>query len=55
MTENMADYRLTPLNRTVFKMPPGLYEDEQLVFQPGPDGTVYSAVLAGMVLRRTEP
>ncbi len=50
MTENMVDYRLTPLNRTVFKMPPGMYEDEQVVFHPGPDGRVHSAVLAGMVL-----
>ena len=52
MTENLADYRLTPLCRTVFKMPPGMYVDEQLVFQPGPDGRVHSVVLAGMVLPR---
>ncbi len=55
MTENLVDYRLTPLCRTVFKMPPGMYVDEQLVFQPGPDGRVHSAVLAGMVLRRAGP
>ena len=55
MTENMVDYRLTPLCRTVFNMPDGMYVDEQLVFQPGPDGRVHSAVLAGMVLRRTGP
>ncbi|MBN2475280.1 MAG: serine hydrolase [Pirellulales bacterium] len=55
MTENMVDYRLTPLNRTVFKMPPGMYEDEQLVFQVGPDGSVHGTVLAGMILRRTDP
>jgi len=52
MTENMVDYRLTPLNRTVFKMPPGMYVDEQLVFQLGPDGTVHSVILANMTLPR---
>ena len=55
MTENMVDYRLTPLNRTVFKMSPGMYLGEELVFQPDADGRVHSAVLAGMVLRRIEP
>lgn len=55
MTENMVDYRLTPLNRTVFAMPAGMYVDEHLVFQAGPDGKVHSAVLANMVLRRTNP
>ena len=46
---NLADYRLTPLCRGVFKLPPGMYADEELVFQPGPDGRVHSVVLAGMV------
>jgi CubicO group peptidase (beta-lactamase class C family) len=32
MTENAADYRLTPLNHRVFAFPPGLYADEHLVF-----------------------
>jgi CubicO group peptidase (beta-lactamase class C family) len=32
MTENAADYRLTPLTRRVFALPPGLYTDEHLVF-----------------------
>jgi len=53
MTENMVDYRLTPLNRQVFNMPPGMYEDEQLVFQLDADGRVHSAILAGMPLRRS--
>jgi CubicO group peptidase (beta-lactamase class C family) len=53
MTENEFDYRLTPLNRFVFKMPRGLYTDEELVFQAGANGRVHSAVLANMVLRRT--
>jgi serine beta-lactamase-like protein LACTB len=52
MTENEFDYRLTPLNRYVFKMPPGLYTDEQLVFQVGKDGKAHSAVLANMTLPR---
>jgi serine beta-lactamase-like protein LACTB len=52
MTENEFDYRLTPLNRTVFKMPPGLYVDEQLVFQVGRDGRVHSILLANMELKR---
>jgi len=55
MTENMVDYRLTPLCRSVFKMPPGMYVDEQLVFQAGPDGKVHSVILANMVLRRRSP
>lgn len=55
MTENMVDYQLTPLNRTVFKMPPGMYENEELVFQLSPVGRVHTAVLAGMELRRTGP
>ena len=55
MTENMVDYRLTPLNRTVFNMPPGMYESEELVFQVSPVGRVHTAVLAGMELRRRNP
>ncbi|MBM3832771.1 MAG: beta-lactamase family protein [Verrucomicrobia bacterium] len=52
MTENEYDNRLTPLNQTVFKMPPGLYIDEQLVFQLDTRGKVHRAVLANMTLRR---
>lgn len=52
MTENEYDNRLWPLNRTVFKMPPGLYTDEQLVFQSDARGSVHSAVLANMPLKR---
>ena len=52
MTENMVDYRLTPLNRTVFGMPTGMYVDEHLVFQVGMGGKVHSVVLANMVLPR---
>ncbi|MBI4663488.1 MAG: beta-lactamase family protein [Verrucomicrobia bacterium] len=52
MTENEFDYRLTPVNQAVFKMPPGLYTDEHLVFQMDANGKVHSAVLANMPLRR---
>lgn len=52
MTENMVDYRLTPLNRTVFNLPSGMYTDEQLVFQLGKDGRAHSAILANMTLKR---
>jgi serine beta-lactamase-like protein LACTB len=52
MTENEFDNRLAPLNRYVFKMPPGLYTDEQLVFQADARGQVHSAVLANMTLKR---
>jgi CubicO group peptidase (beta-lactamase class C family) len=55
MTENMVDYRLVPVNQTVFNMPEGMYEGEHLVFQVGPDGRVHSTVLAGMLLRRIDP
>jgi hypothetical protein len=54
MTENEFDNRLWPLNQTVFKMPSGLYTDEQLVFLPGANGEVHSAVLANMTLKRSK-
>jgi serine beta-lactamase-like protein LACTB len=52
MTENEFDNRLWPLNRTVFKMPPGLYTGEHLVFQMDARDRVHTAVLANMPLRR---
>jgi hypothetical protein len=52
MTENEFDNRLWPLNRTVFRMPPGLYAGEHLVFQVDARGRVHTAVLANMPLRR---
>jgi hypothetical protein len=52
MTENEFDNRLTPLTGTVFQMPPGLYADEQLVFQTDRNGKPHTAVLANMPLRR---
>jgi CubicO group peptidase (beta-lactamase class C family) len=52
MTENEFDYRLSPINGSVFQMPPGLYEGEQIVFQSDRSGKVHTAVLANMPLRR---
>jgi hypothetical protein len=52
MTENMYDYALAPENETVFKMPPGLYTDERLVFHRNEKGRVHLAVLANMPLAR---
>jgi CubicO group peptidase (beta-lactamase class C family) len=52
MTENMFDYRLTPLNRTSFHLPTGMYLGEQLVFNRDENGRVYAATLANMVLKR---
>lgn len=56
MTENMLDYRLTPLNRRVCALPPGLYTDEQVVFLTGRDGRAHSLDFANMILpRRKQP
>jgi serine beta-lactamase-like protein LACTB len=52
MTENLYDYRLTPLNQTVFKMCPGMYTDEQLVFEKDASGKVFGVTLATMPLKR---
>jgi CubicO group peptidase (beta-lactamase class C family) len=51
-TENMVDYRLTPVNRHVFAFPPGMYAKESLVFLTGRDGKVHAVDLANMPLRR---
>ena len=52
MTENMVDYRLTPINQTVFKMPEGMYGDEYLVFQFRFSGAYLRVNLANMQLPR---
>ena len=52
MTENMVDYRLTPVTATLFAMPEGLYADEYLVFELDATGNVHAATLANMTLRR---
>ncbi len=52
MTENLADYRLTPINRNVFAFPAGLYADEHLVFLTGLNGKVVGVNMANMTLPR---
>lgn len=51
-TENMVDYRMTPVNRDVFRLPLGMYDDEYAVFLSGPDQTIHSVDFANMVLPR---
>lgn len=52
MTENLADYRLTPVTRHVFAFPPGLYTDEYLVFHVDANGVPQRVELSGMILER---
>ncbi len=52
MTENMVDYRLTPVNRQVFAMPPGLYDDEHLIILTDRRGKPHAVNLANMILPR---
>lgn len=52
MTENEVDYRLTPVNAAVFKMPEGLYADEYLVFEQTATGQTHAVTLANMLLKR---
>ena len=52
MTENLCDYRLTPITRHVFAFPEGLYADEHLVFLTDPGGKVWGVDLANMTLPR---
>lgn len=54
MTENMVDYRLTPVNRNVCALPPGMYADEQVVFLTGKDGHTHSVNFANMLLPRRD-
>jgi CubicO group peptidase (beta-lactamase class C family) len=51
-TENMVDYRMTPVNRHTFLLPPGMYDDEHAVFLTNPDGSVHSVDFCNMVLPR---
>lgn len=52
--ENEYDYHLRPLNRVTFHLTPGIYTDEQLVFQIDEKGKPYAVILAGMYLKRNE-
>ncbi len=51
-TENMVDYRMTPVNRHTFLLPPGMYDDEHAVFLTNPDGSVHSVDFCNMILPR---
>lgn len=48
MTENMVDYRLTPVNRHVFSLCPGMYVDEEAIFLTNADGSVRAVEFANM-------
>jgi CubicO group peptidase (beta-lactamase class C family) len=50
--ENEYEYRLTPLNRVTFALPPGMYSDEQIVIQEDQSGNVAGVVMANMFLPR---
>ena len=52
LTENMLDYRLTPLNRHACRLPAGMYTDEQAVFLTESDGRPRALNFANMLLPR---
>jgi serine beta-lactamase-like protein LACTB len=52
MTENMVDYRLTPLNRYACAFPPGMYAGEQVVFLGQADGRPHAMDFANILLPR---
>jgi hypothetical protein len=54
MTENMVDYRLTPVNRNVCLLPPGMYVDEQIVFLTDKRGRANEINFANMNFRRRD-
>ncbi|WP_035614322.1 serine hydrolase domain-containing protein [Haloferula sp. BvORR071] len=51
-TENMVDYRLTPVNRHVFALPEGMYFKEHAVFLADESGKVSAVEFANMRLER---
>ncbi|MFN0127222.1 MAG: serine hydrolase domain-containing protein [Verrucomicrobiales bacterium] len=51
-TENMVDYRMTPVNRHVFGLPPGMYVDELAVFLCDAAGQPHSIDFASMTFPR---
>ncbi len=50
--ENEYDYKLTPVSRLVYNLPPGMYADEQIVFQLDAAGKVLGLVMANQPLPR---
>lgn len=55
MTENMVDYRLRPVSRQVWALPPGMYVEEELVFQLDDRGKALRLNFANMIFDRLEP
>lgn len=54
MTENMVDYRLTPVSRFVCDLPPGMYTDEQVVFLPDSTGHIHGIDFASVRMDRRD-
>lgn len=50
--ENEYEYRLKPIDRVTFALPPGMYTDEQLVFQIDSAGKAIGAIMANQYLSR---
>ncbi len=50
--ENEYEYRLKPIDRVTFALPPGMYTDEQLVFQIDAAGKAIGAIMANQYLSR---
>ena len=54
LAENEYDYRLIPVNRVTFRMPPGMYDEEHAVFQTDEKGKVMGVMFANMYLPRRD-
>ena len=54
MTENMVDYRLRPESRQVWSLPPGMYVDEEVVFQIDDMGRAFRMNFANMIFDRVD-
>jgi CubicO group peptidase (beta-lactamase class C family) len=52
--ENEYDYRLMPVSRNAFRCPPGMYNEEPLLFLPDANGKTHGASIANMYLMRRE-
>jgi len=51
-TENMVDYRLTPIDANVFLLPAGLYAEERVEFLQEASAPSYAVRFAGITLPR---
>ena len=52
--ENEYDYRLIPVSRNAFLCPPGMYNEEPLLFLSDANGKIHGANIANMYLMRRE-